>query len=124
MGRTRLAVKRLVLALFVVVVLGALALPAGSVPERQGRGKPGPSTTTTTTTSTTTTTTWPPLPAFDAALSWADCGGGFQCGTLTVPTDWTGSGPERGAGRSPTDTVPLALLRHPAESPAERIGSL
>ena len=121
MGRSRLAVKRLVLALFVVVVLGALALPAGSVPERQGRGKPGPSTTTT---STTTTTTWPPLPAFDAALSWADCGDGFQCGTLTVPIDWTGSGPEPGAGRSPTDTVPLALLRHPAESPAERIGSL
>ena len=50
MGRTRLAVKRLVLALFVVVVLGALALPAGSVAERHGRGKPGPSTTTTTTT--------------------------------------------------------------------------
>jgi pimeloyl-ACP methyl ester carboxylesterase len=112
-------VKRLVLALLVVVLFGALALPAGSVPERQGRGKPGPSTTT-----ATTTTTWPPLPAFDAALSWADCGGGFQCGTLTVPTDWTGSGPERGAGRSPTDTVPLALLRHPAESPADRIGSL
>ena len=100
MGRTRLAVKRLVLALLVVVVLGALALPAGSVPERHGRGKPRPSTTTTT---TTTTTTWPPLPAFDAALSWSDCGDGFQCGTLTVPIDWTGSGPEREAGRSPTD---------------------
>jgi len=126
-------VKRLALALLVVVLLGALALPAGSVPERQrgsvperqrgsvperhGRGRPKPSTTT-------TTTTWPPLPAFDPALVWTDCGGGFQCGTLTVPTDWTGSVPERAAGGSPGDTVPLALIRHPAESPADRIGSL
>ena len=119
--------------LLVVVVLGALALPAtagsvperpaGSVPERPGgsvperHGGPKPSTTT-------TTTTWPPLPTFDAALAWSDCGDGFQCGTLAVPTDWTGSVPEREAGRSPGDVVPIALLRHPAESPADRIGSL
>ena len=69
MGRTRLAVKRLVLALFVVVVLGALALPAGSVPERHGRGKPEAVDHHDHDDQTTTTTTWPPLPAFDATLS-------------------------------------------------------
>jgi pimeloyl-ACP methyl ester carboxylesterase len=89
--------------------------------------------------SSTTTTTWPPLPAFDATVAWSDCGDGFQCGTLTVPVDWTtatGSVPERETGSVPereTGSVPeretgdslgLALIRHPAESAADRIGAL
>jgi pimeloyl-ACP methyl ester carboxylesterase len=112
--------RRLVLvALAALLLAGAVATPAsarpGSVPERQGR-KPKPSTTT-------TTTTWPPLPAFDPALVWTDCGDGFQCGTVTVPADWRAPS-SAGAGSAPADTVPLALIRHPAESPADRIGSL
>jgi pimeloyl-ACP methyl ester carboxylesterase len=104
-------VKRFTLAVLVVTLLGALALPAaGSVPERRAsQPRPRPSTTT------TTTTTWPPLPAFDATPAWTDCGDGFQCGTLSVPVNWT---------HPSADAVPIALLRHPAESPADRIGSL
>jgi pimeloyl-ACP methyl ester carboxylesterase len=94
-------VKRLTLAFLVLALVGALGAAAGARP----RPKP----------STTTTTTWPPLPAFDHALAWTDCGDGFQCATLTVPTDWV----------SPSaDTVPVALVRHPAASPPDRIGSL
>ena len=59
----------------------------------------------TTTVPAPTTTTWAPLPAFDTSVEWADCGNGFECGTLTVPVDWR---------RPTTDTVPLALIRRPA----------
>ena len=94
--------KRSILTVLVVAIVGALALPAGSVPERR---KPAP---------TTTTTTWPPLPAFDTAVAWSDCGDGFECGTLTVPVDW----------KVPTgEQVGIALIRHPAES-SDRIGAL
>jgi pimeloyl-ACP methyl ester carboxylesterase len=107
--------RRLALALLVIALVGALAVPASG--RANAKPKPKPSTTT-------TTTTWPPLPSFDASVAWADCGDGFQCGTLTVPVDWTtptsGSVPERPA----SETVPLALIRHPAESPPDRIGSL
>jgi pimeloyl-ACP methyl ester carboxylesterase len=102
-------VRRVFLALAGLLLVGALATPVSA------RGtKPKPSTTT---------TTWPPLPPFDPAVAWTDCGDGFQCATLTVPTDWTGSVPERNAAPS-ADTVPVALLRHPAASPTDRIGSL
>ena len=94
--------KRFILAVLVVALVGALALPAGSVPERR---KPAP---------TATTTTWPPLPAFDTAIAWSDCGDGFDCGTLTVPVDW----------KVPTgEKVGIALIRHPAES-SDRLGAL
>jgi pimeloyl-ACP methyl ester carboxylesterase len=96
-------VKRSLLAFLVVALVGALALPASA------RAKPKPSTTT------TTTTTWPPLPAIDSTVAWSDCGDGFECGTLNVPVDW----------RSPSgEHVGIALIRHPAESPPDRIGSL
>ena len=54
---------------------------------------PGSARTTTTRPTTPptsiapTTTTWAPLPAFDASVAWADCGNGFECGTLTVPVE-------------------------------------
>lgn len=96
--------KRFLLAVVAVALVGALAIPAVA------RSKPKPSTT-----STTTTTTWPQLPSFDASVAWSDCGDGFQCGTLTVPVDW----------KNPTgEQVGIALIRHPAESPADRIGAL
>ena len=66
-------------------------------------------------TPTTTTTTWPPLPATSTTVSWTDCGSGFECGTLSVPVDW----------RAPTgEQLLLALVRHRAEGPDPRIGSL
>ena len=39
--------------------------------------------------STTPSRAWPPLPTFDTSLDWAPCGDGWECATLTVPTDWT-----------------------------------
>jgi pimeloyl-ACP methyl ester carboxylesterase len=86
-----------------LLVSVALVVPAGATP------KPKPSTPT------TTTTTWPPLPAFDRTLAWSDCGGGFQCATLTVPVDWAVPSGE---------SLGLALIRRPAAVPDQRIGSL
>ncbi len=100
MRRTPLA------AVAVLVSLALAVLSTGGV--AAAKTKPAPSTTT-------TTTTWPPLPAFDATVAWADCGGGFQCATLTVPVDWTRPGGE---------TLGIALTRLPAAVPDQRLGSL
>jgi len=54
----------------------------------------------------------PPNPG---KVAWTDCSGGFRCGTLAVPLDY--SHPE---GR----TINLALIRKPATSSATRIGSV
>jgi pimeloyl-ACP methyl ester carboxylesterase len=76
---------------------------------------PGTTPTTaspsTTTVPSTTTTTEPPV----TPISWSPCDGDLQCGTLVVPLDYADpSGP----------TIPIAVARHPAEDPAQRIGSL
>lgn len=47
--------------------------------------------------------------------AWVDCGGGFQCATVEVPTDYA----HPAAG-----TTTIALIRLPASDPAQRIGSL
>ena len=48
-------------------------------------------------------------------ITWADCGGGFQCGTLQVPLDYT----------HPTARmITLALIRKPATDKSTRIGSV
>src|SRR6185312_4476390 len=92
-----------------VLLCAALAAVSGGRPaSATAAKKPAPSTTT-------TTTTWPPLPTFDAAVTWADCGDGFQCTTLTVPVDWA---------RPRGESVGLALVRRPAAVPDQRIGSL
>lgn len=57
---------------------------------------------------------WPPLPTFDTTIAWADCGNGWECGTLNVPVDWAKPGGE---------TVPLAITRRRATSD-QRIGTL
>jgi pimeloyl-ACP methyl ester carboxylesterase len=99
-------VKRIALALLALSLSLTLAIPASA----KTKPKPKPSSST-----TTTTTTWPPLPAFDTALAWSDCGDGFQCGTLTVPVDWA----------KPTgETMGIALTRLPATVPDQRVGSL
>ncbi|HEY8840576.1 MAG TPA: alpha/beta hydrolase [Candidatus Dormibacteraeota bacterium] len=48
-------------------------------------------------------------------IAWTSCGGGFQCGTVQVPLDY--SHPTSG-------TIDIALNRKPATIPAQRIGSL
>ena len=103
--------RRLLPALLAVLLSVALTVLAGEGPV----GAKEKSTPSTTSPVATTTTTWPPLPAFDATLAWADCGDGFQCGTLTVPVDWA----------KPTgEQVGIALIRRPAVVPDQRLGSL
>lgn len=48
-------------------------------------------------------------------IRWTDCGSGFECGTLRVPVDHAKPGGK---------TLELALIRHPASKPDQRIGSL
>ena len=64
------------------------------------------------TTSTTTTTTQPPLPV--TPVQWTTCGD-LQCGSVTVPLDYA---------RPDGPTLQIAVARHPADDPSERIGSL
>ena len=64
----------------------------------------------------TPTATHSPTPSPTASkIAWTDCGGGFQCGTLAVPLDY--SHPE---GR----TINLALIRKPTIGVGARIGSV
>lgn len=66
--------------------------------------------TTATPTTSTTVVLPPPVP-----VVWHACGGGLECGAVTVPVDYTD--PSIG-------TLDLALVRRPARDPARRIGSL
>jgi pimeloyl-ACP methyl ester carboxylesterase len=92
----------------VALVLSCALATALAAPGAVAKAKPSSTTTA------APTTTWAPLPAFDTTLAWADCGDGFQCATLTVPVDWS----------APGETLGLALVRHPAESPGDRLGTL
>lgn len=57
----------------------------------------------------------PPSSPANDKIAWSACGGGFQCGSLTVPLDY--SNPSG-------DTIKIALIRKPATDSAHRIGSL
>jgi len=57
----------------------------------------------------------PAIAAEAPTVAWVECGGGFECGTLDVPTDYA----HPAAG-----TTALGLIRLPASDPAQRIGSL
>ena len=48
-------------------------------------------------------------------IEWSDCGGGFECGTIAVPLDY--DDPD---GK----TIDVAVTRHPADDPDQRIGTL
>jgi pimeloyl-ACP methyl ester carboxylesterase len=53
-----------------------------------------------------------------AAIAWTACdppGSGLQCATVPVPLDWDNPGGQQ---------IELAVIRHLASRPAERIGSL
>jgi pimeloyl-ACP methyl ester carboxylesterase len=57
-----------------------------------------------------------PTPARSTGkIAWSDCGGGFQCGNLQVPLDYT-----HPQGR----TISLAMIRKVATDSANRIGSV
>ncbi len=96
-------------ALVVLALAGCAPLPGATTaaPARARAASPGPPPTTPA--PTTTTTLAPPGP-----VQWSACGA-YQCGTVTVPLDYARPG---GA------TIEIALIRHPAEVPAQRIGSL
>jgi pimeloyl-ACP methyl ester carboxylesterase len=73
----------------------------------------------TTTTAAPTTTTTSLLPVTDppvTPISWTPCNGDLQCGNLIVPLSYT----DPGNGQ----TISIAVARHLAEVPADRIGSL
>jgi pimeloyl-ACP methyl ester carboxylesterase len=107
----RAARGHLARAVVVGVVLGLIAGcagPAAAPPPRSAPDRGHPTTSTT----TTTTTTEPPLPV--TPVQWTPCGE-LQCGTVTVPLDY-----DRPDGAQ----LQIAVARHPAEIPSERIGSL
>lgn len=49
------------------------------------------------------------------SVAWANCGGGFECGTVPVPIDYT----HPDAGK-----INIALIKKAATEPGQRIGSL
>ncbi len=97
-------------ALFAVTSLAAV-LVAGCA-GTTGRVAVDRSTLHRSTNPVTTSTTDPPLPV--DPVRWTPCGN-LQCGSVTVPLDY--AVPEGAA-------VQIAVARHPAEVPTERIGSL
>ncbi len=54
-------------------------------------------------------------PFYAQPLDWQPCGDGDDCATLEVPLDYADPGGE---------TIRLAVLRHPASVPRDRLGSL
>lgn len=57
-----------------------------------------------------------PIPTPSAGqVAWTNCQSGFQCGTVTVPLDYSHPG---------ADSIDIALVRKPATDPANRIGSV
>jgi pimeloyl-ACP methyl ester carboxylesterase len=52
---------------------------------------------------------------YTQSVSLTDCGGGFQCGTIQVPLDYSNPG---------TKSISIAIVRKPATDQAHKIGSL
>lgn len=90
-----------------VLLLGGCATPAPRV------GGPSPTTRATTSTLSTTATTAPTGSV--AAIVWSDCGQDLQCGSVTVPVNYS---------RPQGATLKIAVERRPAADPSQRIGSL
>jgi pimeloyl-ACP methyl ester carboxylesterase len=104
-------VKRILAAL----VVSASLLSACST---SGGNEAAPEPTTTTKAPTTTSGETPTTAAPEAGartIDWSDCGGGFQCGTIAVPLDYS---------KPDGETIDVAVTRHPAEDPSKRIGTL
>jgi pimeloyl-ACP methyl ester carboxylesterase len=56
-----------------------------------------------------------PVVPTPSLVAWSDCGGGFQCGSVTVPLDYSNPG---------GDKIQIAIIRKPATDSANRIGSV
>ena len=93
--------------------LATLLLAAALVSGCSGAASARPTVPSTHPSAPSTTTTTVPLPPV-VPVVWTPCGG-LQCGWVTVPLDYA-----RPAG----PTIQIAVARHPAEEPSERIGSL
>jgi pimeloyl-ACP methyl ester carboxylesterase len=78
-----------------------------------GTGAAARHSSTTSSVPPTTTSTQAPLPV--TPVQWSPCSGGLQCGSVTAPLDYANP---KGA------TIQIAVARHPAEVPSQRIGSL
>ena len=92
------------------LVAGALSVTVAACAPSAGPARSASAPTTTTGTSPAPTALPPPGP-----VVWSACGDDLQCGTVTVPLDYA-----RPTGR----TIAIAVERHPADDPAQRIGSL
>ena len=101
-----------------LVAATAVASCGTGAPAGRAAGDSRPAKTTITSSSSTTTTTTAvsvtELPV--TPITWTPCNGDLQCGNLVVPLDYTE--PNNG------QTIPIAVARHLAEVPADRIGSL
>jgi pimeloyl-ACP methyl ester carboxylesterase len=107
-----------------IVVLAVLCgcSSGHSVPPRAGPHNERPTTPVSPSSQAASpTSTGPSAPVTTAApiagpVAWTACSGhpGWQCGTLQVPLDYAHPGP----------TIGIALNRHPATDPANRVGSL
>ncbi|WP_426570694.1 alpha/beta hydrolase [Aquihabitans sp. McL0605] len=94
----------------IVVLAGALLVAGCST---TGGNDAGPTSTTSSSTSSKGST---PSPVPGApAIDWHDCGGGFQCGDMEVPLDYA---------KPDGKKIQIAVTRHPADKPDERIGAL
>ncbi|HWF15177.1 MAG TPA: alpha/beta hydrolase [Acidimicrobiales bacterium] len=108
----------LVLAVGALVLATAVAGCAQNGAAKRADGASHPARVTTTAAAPTTTTT-SLLPVTDppvALIGWTPCNGDLQCGNLIVPLSYT----DPGNGQ----TISIAVARHPAEVPADRVGSL
>jgi pimeloyl-ACP methyl ester carboxylesterase len=50
-----------------------------------------------------------------AGIAWTSCGDGFECATVPVPLDWSAPDGEQ---------INLAVIKHPATKPDQRIGTM
>ena len=112
--RSALAVGAAFLAAAMVLASCGTGAPGGRA--TAGDGRPAAKTTTTSRSTSTTTTSVSVTELPVTPITWTPCNGDLQCGNLVVPLDY--SEPNNGM------TISLAVVRHPAEVPADRIGSL
>jgi len=106
LGRGRAGARRGAVTAAVVLVACSCSTPTvpPAAPRRTASSSPA----------TTTTTTTTPTGAV-APVAWAPCGDDLQCGSVTVPLDYS---------RPRAATLRIALERRPASDPSQRIGSL
>lgn len=96
-------------------LLVAASLLAGCSTSGANESAEAPTTTTRSSDGGSGTTTTKAPEAGARTIDWSDCGGGFECGTITVPLDYS---------KPDGETIDVAVTRHPADDPEQRIGTL